>query len=84
MACAIENAEKAQFLIVSANFNGDPINCNCPGTYEDPLAIHPEQETMLPTGVQLGTKMYQAALPWAPTDSGGKLSAETLSRIKRC
>ena len=81
LSCAVENLDNAQFLIVSANFNGDPINCNCPGTYEDPAAVHPTQDAMLPTAVQLGSTTYQAALPWALTDNGGKLSAETLSRI---
>lgn len=81
LACVIENLDNAQFLVVSANFNGDPINCNCPGTYEDPLAIHPEQATMAPTAVQLGEKSYQAALPWASVESGGKLANATLERI---
>ena len=80
LSCAVENVDRAQFLIVSANFNGDPLNCNCPGTYEDPAAVHPEQATMAPTPVQLGSTTYQAALPWAAIDNGGKLSAETLSR----
>jgi hypothetical protein len=81
LSCAIDAIDKAQFLIVSANFNGDPINCNCPGTYEDPAAIHPQQETMAPAAVQLGSASYQAAMPWAATDNGGKLAAATLSRI---
>jgi len=80
LSCLLESLDKAQFLIVSANFNGDPINCNCPGTYEDPAAVHPQQATMAPTAVQLGTRSYQAALPWAATDNGGKLAAATLAR----
>ena len=24
-----------QYLILSTSSNGDPVNCNCPGTYEN-------------------------------------------------
>ena len=32
-----------QYLIVSVSSNGDPINCNCPGTYENTGMIHPKR-----------------------------------------
>ena len=38
LQCALANQANLQYLIVSTNFNGDPINCNCPGTYESPTA----------------------------------------------
>ena len=74
LQCAITNQANLQYLIVSTNFNGDPINCNCPGTYENAAAIHPTQEEVEKTTVQLGGGSYGAALPWAATtvaSSGG-------------
>src|SRR5262245_24299670 len=62
-----------QYLIVSVASAGDPINCNCPGTYEalgaDPAAaIHPDSADMAPVQVQLGARAYGAAGPWGMTD----------------
>jgi uncharacterized protein DUF1501 len=74
MQCAISAQQNLQYLIVSTNFNGDPINCNCPGTYENTAAIHPQQEEVEKTMVQLGSGTFGAALPWAATtvkSSGG-------------
>ena len=74
LQCAIAAQQNLQSLIVSANFNGDPINCNCPGTYENAAAVHPMQEEVEKVTVQMGGKSYGAALPWAATtqaSSGG-------------
>lgn len=68
-----------QFLIVSVASAGDPVNCNCPGTY-DTAAIHPEGEAMAATPVTLGGMNYNAALPWASSAVGGKLADSTLAR----
>ena len=65
LQCAIAARENLQYLIVSAASAGDPINCNCPGTYEDPNAIHPDQPAMAPMPIAFGAKMYTAAAPWA-------------------
>lgn len=81
LACAITAKEKLQYLIVAASSNGDPINCNCPGTYEAASAVHPDQATVARTDLKLGAKTFGAALPWASTEVGGKLAAATLSRI---
>ena len=56
LQCLIDAKDKAQFLIVSASFNGDPLNCNCPGTYEAADAIHPQQPEVEKTTVMLGGK----------------------------
>src|ERR1700738_1696138 len=32
---------RAQYLILSIDQNGDPINANVPGTYDDPGIVHP-------------------------------------------
>jgi hypothetical protein len=34
LQCAINAKANLQYLIVSTSSNGDPLNCNCPGTYE--------------------------------------------------
>jgi hypothetical protein len=74
LECAMEAREKSQYLIVSASSAGDPINCNCPGSYVDPAAIHPEQPEMAPSAVQLGGGTFTAAAPWAT------LAPEVLAR----
>jgi hypothetical protein len=81
LQCTITAQQNMQRLIVSTSSNGDPINCNCPGTYEASAIIHPQQAEVAATQLQLGTKTYGAALPWANTTAGGALSAATLSRI---
>src|SRR3569623_2741863 len=65
LQCMIDAKDKMQFLEVSTSFNGDPVNCNCPGTYENTDAIHPQQTAVEQPPVMLGSKSYGAALPWA-------------------
>jgi hypothetical protein len=81
LECAIQAKDKLQYLIVSASSMGDPINCNCPGTYEAPEIIHPMQPEMAATALQLGDKMYQVAKPWAAIEAGGALQAATHARM---
>jgi hypothetical protein len=94
LQCAINARENLQYLILSISSAGDPLNCNCPGTYEAPAIIHPTQTTVEQVPVTLGDKTYGAALPWAdpavisPTDMAmgvatpatGKLSSAVLAR----
>jgi hypothetical protein len=80
LQCAITAQDKLQYLILSASSMGDPINCNCPGTYEQADIIHPQQAEVAPTPVQLGSNMFTAALPWASTAAGGALAPATLAR----
>ena len=56
LACAINAEENLQYLIVSVSSNGDPLSCNCPGTYEGAAAaaIHPQQPEMAPVALALG------------------------------
>jgi hypothetical protein len=73
LECAIAAKDTLQYLIVSVASAGDPINCNCPGSYEalgpDPAAaIHPDSADMAAVQVQLGARTYGAAAPWAMTD----------------
>jgi len=87
LQCMIDAKDKMQFLVVSTSFNGDPVNCNCPGTYENTDAIHPQQTEVEQTTVMLGSKSYGAALPWADPavtskdgSAKGQLKAATLAR----
>jgi hypothetical protein len=67
LACAIEARDNLQYLIMNVSSMGDPISCNCPGTYEGDAAaaIHPADPSMAPVAVTLGEKTYQAATPWS-------------------
>jgi hypothetical protein len=64
-ACA-EGGDAAQFLIMNVSSMGDPISCNCPGTYDGDAAaaIHPDDAKMAPVAITLGSKQYTAATPW--------------------
>lgn len=64
LACAIDARENMQYLIVSASSAGDPISCNCPGTY-DGTAIHPDQAEMAPIEIAFGGSSFTAATPWS-------------------
>ena len=62
----------AQFVIFQTSGNGDPINANCPGTYDDINGsamtagiAHSADPLMVATPLMLGTQTYSAALPWA-------------------
>jgi hypothetical protein len=81
LQCAIDAKDKLQYLIVSTSSNGDPLNCNCPGTYEATDIVHPQQAEVAATSVSLGGKSFGAALPWAGTDVGGALNPTVLGRI---
>jgi len=80
LACAINAKENLQYLIVSSSSQGDPLNCNVPGTYEAPEIIHPLAVELTPTAVTLGQRTVNAALPWASTEVGGALAPTTLAR----
>src|SRR5215469_3888718 len=61
LKCLITAQANMQYLIVSTSSNGDPLNCNCPGTYEATDIIHPDQTQqamgvdITPTAVTLGS-----------------------------
>jgi hypothetical protein len=54
-----------QFVILSTSGNGDPINANVPGTYDDPNISHSHDPSMTPTSLSIGGQPYTAAAPWA-------------------
>src|ERR1051325_8032411 len=58
---AIDAKLKMQYLVVSTSSQGDPLNCNVPGTYEQAAIVHPLQPTVAATQVMLGGQAYGAA-----------------------
>jgi hypothetical protein len=64
LTCALTNASRAQFLIVSAASAGCPINCNVPGTYDIPALIHPAQAEFASTPISLGGTTINGAKIW--------------------
>ena len=63
-APACTDKSKAQFVVLATSCNGDPINANVPGTYEDTGISHSGDASMKPTTMTLGGKAVTAALPW--------------------
>ncbi len=66
--------QKAQFVIFCTSSQGDPINANCPGTYEEPGIFHSPDPAMARTSITLGGQQHEAAMPW------GTLPQEVLDR----
>ena len=58
------SSDKAQYIIMSTSGSGDPINANCPGSYDDGMITHPGVATMQKTQIKLGGTTSFAALPW--------------------
>ncbi len=56
---------KAQFVIFATSALGDPINANCPGTYEDPGIYHSPDPLLAPVNIDLGGTKVKAATPWS-------------------
>ncbi len=72
-ACSGDST-RAQYIIFNTSSQGDPINTNAPGTYDDPNIVHPADPAMAPTAITIGGQSYKAAAPWAT------LPASVLSR----
>ena len=89
LQCAITARENLQYLILSVSSNGDPLNCNCPGTYEAPTIVHPTQTEVEQVPLTLGGQTYGAALPWAdpsvmsPTDMAMGVATPATGQLSR-
>jgi hypothetical protein len=77
LQCAINAKTNLQYLIVSTSSNGDPINCNCPGTYEATGIVHPADPEVEKTMLTIGGQSYGAALPWADPSVTNAAAANT-------
>jgi hypothetical protein len=66
---------RAQYVIFATSGQGDPINANAPGCYDDPNITHPADPAMAPAPLVLGGKTYTAAAPW------GSLPQDVLDRM---
>src|SRR3954451_7155807 len=62
-ACADKN--RAQYLIISTSSQGDPLNCNAPGTYDFPDIAHAADPRMAATPIMLGGKTVTGAQLWS-------------------
>jgi len=56
---------KAQFIILQTSGQGDPINANVPGTYDDALITHSADPAMAPIKMTINGKQLTAARPWS-------------------
>ncbi len=63
-ACGVA-AGKPQFVIFATSGNGDALNANVPGTYEDSKIYHPKDPLMAATALSLGGQKTTAAMPWS-------------------
>ncbi len=63
-APAPAGVNKPQFLIFSTTGNGDPVNCNAPGTYDDPNIGHSSDPSMAATPMTFGASMVKAGKIW--------------------
>jgi hypothetical protein len=82
LQCMLAAANNKQFLVLSTSSNGDPINCNAPGTYEATDIIHPTVDSeMQATTIQVGGQTLGAPLPWADPSVMGTTSSTTLGKI---
>jgi len=57
--------DAAQYLVFSTSLDGDPINTNAPGTYEQAGVSHPSDAQMTPTRISLRGQSVTAARPWS-------------------
>jgi len=64
-AAGCATTTKAQYILLNTSGNGDPINANVPGTYEDPKITHSQDPAMAPTSLTIQGRTYTAAAPWA-------------------
>lgn len=57
--------DTAQYVILSTSADGDPLNCNAPGSYLHPDIVHPTTPSMTPTPLALAGATFFAARPWS-------------------
>ncbi len=65
LAAGCAPSPAAQYILLSASVNGDPVNANVPGTYAIPDIAHSTDPTMAPASLTLSGTPTTAATPWA-------------------
>jgi hypothetical protein len=65
MAPVCADKSKAQYLILSSSFLGDPVNANAPGTYDYADIPHAADPSMAATTFNLGQTSVKAAQVWS-------------------
>lgn len=60
-----ECADDLSFLLLAASDRGDPVNCNCPGSYDHPGIVHPDGAELAPTALRLGDTDTTGAQVWS-------------------
>ncbi|MEM9692563.1 MAG: hypothetical protein AAGA56_08465 [Myxococcota bacterium] len=65
-----EGLRPARMLILSVSAQGDPVNANVPGTYDDSMIAHPADPAMAPTELRMSGRTSVAARPWADLGPG--------------
>ncbi len=70
------DATRAQFLVLSASDSGEPINCNVPGTFDDPNILHPSDVSMAPITFSIGNTSGRGSAVWGslPDTARARLS----------
>jgi hypothetical protein len=58
-------AKNPQFVIYSTSYNGDPVSCNVPGTYDDPGIEHPGDPAFAATPMTFGSRTVSGARIWS-------------------
>jgi hypothetical protein len=59
-----------QFVIYSTSGSGDPVNCNAPGTYDDPAIVHAKDPSMAATAITQNGVSRQGAQVWTGLPAG--------------
>ena len=62
---ACGSSSTPQFVIFSTSSQGDPLNCNAPGMYDDARILHPKDPSMAAKTLTLAGQTTTAAAPWA-------------------
>ncbi|MEM9188014.1 MAG: hypothetical protein AAGF12_02465 [Myxococcota bacterium] len=57
-------APNAHYVIMLCNSQGDPLNCNVPGTYDDDWVWHPPGGDFQPVELTFGTQRVRSARIW--------------------
>ena len=75
--CASQS--KARYVIFQTSGNGDPVNANVPGTYEDSNIVHPNDPTMTPMAMSIGGQQYTVFQAGSATSTGSASASTSIT-----